>query len=63
MIQEETILEVADNTGAKKLKCFRILGGSKRNYATIGDVIICSVRDANPDAPNDFKKKPGRARR
>jgi large subunit ribosomal protein L14 len=56
MIQEETMLEVADNTGARKLKCFRIPGGSGRRYATIGDIIVCSVRDSSPDAANEFKK-------
>jgi len=49
MLQQETQLKVADNTGAKKVKCFKVLGGSKRRYATVGDVIICSVRDAEPD--------------
>jgi len=48
MIQEESELDVADNTGAKKVKCFRILGGTKRRYAYIGDVIIASVKEANP---------------
>ena len=50
MIQEYTLLDVADNSGAKKLRCFKVLGGSKRRYATIGDVIVCSVREAVPDA-------------
>ena len=49
MIQQETLLEVADNTGAKKVKCFKVLGGSKRRYAYVGDVIVCSVREATPD--------------
>lgn len=49
MLQQETELKVADNTGAKKVKCFKVLGGSKRRYATVGDIIICSVRDAEPD--------------
>lgn len=49
MIQQETQLEVADNSGAKRVKCFKVLGGSKRRYASIGDTIICSVRDATPD--------------
>jgi large subunit ribosomal protein L14 len=49
MLQQETQLKVADNTGAKRVKCFKVLGGSKRRYATVGDVIICSVRDAEPD--------------
>jgi large subunit ribosomal protein L14 len=48
MIQEETNLEVADNSGAKKVRCFRVLGGSKRRYAAVGDIIICSVKDADP---------------
>jgi len=48
MIQQETYLKVADNTGAKELKCIRILGGSKRKYGSIGDVIVASVRKAAP---------------
>ncbi|NGX49006.1 MAG: 50S ribosomal protein L14 [Candidatus Anoxychlamydiales bacterium] len=48
MIQEETELDVADNTGAKKVKCFRILGGTRRRYAFIGDIVIASVKEANP---------------
>lgn len=48
MIQEYTVLNVADNSGAKKVRCFKVLGGSKRRYASIGDVIVCSVRDADP---------------
>ena len=48
MIQQETYLKVADNTGAKELKCIRVLGGSKRKYASIGDVVVCSVRKAAP---------------
>jgi large subunit ribosomal protein L14 len=50
MIQEYTVLEVADNSGAKKLRCFKVLGGTRRRYASIGDVIICSVREAAPDS-------------
>jgi large subunit ribosomal protein L14 len=49
MIQQETILEVADNSGAKKVKCVKVLGGSKRRYAGVGDIIICSVREAIPE--------------
>lgn len=49
MIQQETELQVADNTGAKRVKCFKVLGGSKRRYAEVGDIIICSVKDADPD--------------
>jgi large subunit ribosomal protein L14 len=48
MIQEETQLVVADNTGAKRVKCFRVLGGSKKRYAGIGDIIVCSVKEADP---------------
>lgn len=48
MIQQETYLRVADNTGAKELKCIRVLGGSVRRYGNIGDVIVCSVRKAAP---------------
>ena len=51
MIQEETLLIVADNTGAKKVKCFRILGGSKRRYASLGDVVVVSVKSAIPNSP------------
>ncbi len=49
MIQQETLLKVADNTGAKRVKCFKVLGGSKRRYAGVGDVFIGSVREAEPD--------------
>ena len=48
MIQEETYLKVADNTGAKEIKCIRVLGGSKRKYGNIGDVIVASVRKSTP---------------
>ena len=48
MIQQETRLKVADNTGAKELLCIRVMGGSTRRYASIGDVIIASVKDATP---------------
>ncbi|HPU40852.1 MAG TPA: 50S ribosomal protein L14 [Acetivibrio clariflavus] len=48
MIQAQTILKVADNTGAKMLMCIKVLGGSKRKYANIGDVIVASVKDATP---------------
>lgn len=50
MLQQETQLQVADNSGAKKVKCFKVLGGSRRRYASVGDIIICSVRDAEPDS-------------
>ena len=48
MIQTETRLRVADNSGAKELLCIRILGGTSRQYANIGDVIVCAVKEATP---------------
>ena len=54
MIREYSILNVADNTGAKRVMCFRVLGGTRRKIASIGDVIVCSVKDA---APNGQLKK------
>jgi large subunit ribosomal protein L14 len=48
MIQQESYLKVADNTGAKEIKCIRVLGGSKRKYGNIGDTIVASVRKAAP---------------
>ena len=48
MVQQETRLKVADNTGAKELLCIRVMGGSTRRYAAIGDVIVASVKDATP---------------
>ncbi|CAH2030589.1 50S ribosomal protein L14 [Trichlorobacter ammonificans] len=50
MIQMQTILDVADNSGAKKLFCIKVLGGSKRKYAGVGDVVVCSVREALPNS-------------
>ncbi|MFM7070739.1 MAG: 50S ribosomal protein L14 [Planctomycetota bacterium] len=55
MIQQETRLNVADNTGAKEVMCIKVLGGSRRRYAGIGDVIICSVKTVV--AGGDIKKK------
>ena len=49
MIQQETRLKVADNTGAKEILCFKVLGGSKRKYASIGDQIVVTVKKALPD--------------
>lgn len=49
MIQQETRLSVADNTGAKEVLCFKIIGGSKRKYATVGDIIVVTVKNAIPD--------------
>lgn len=48
MIQPETKLKVADNTGAKSVKCIKVLGGSKRRYARIGDIVVVAVKEANP---------------
>ncbi|HUW63753.1 MAG TPA: 50S ribosomal protein L14 [Spirochaetia bacterium] len=48
MIQVQSILNVADNTGAKKLMCIRVLGGSLRRYARVGDTIVCAVKEASP---------------
>lgn len=48
MIQQETMLNVADNTGAKDLKCIRVLGGSFRRYANVGDIIVAAVKSATP---------------
>ncbi len=50
MIQMQTMLRVADNTGAKKLMCIKVLGGSKRRYASIGDVVVASVKEAIPNS-------------
>lgn len=55
MIQERSILKVADNSGAKIIRCFRILGGTRRRYAEIGDIIVASVQKAEPQKP--IKKK------
>lgn len=48
MIQQESRLKVADNSGAKSILCIRVLGGTKRRYARVGDIIVASVKDANP---------------
>ena len=64
MIQAETRLRVADNTGAKELLCIRVLGGSTRRYANIGDVIVAAVKDATPGGvvkKGDVVKEIGRA--
>jgi len=49
MIQMESVLDVADNSGAKRVKCIKVLGGSKRKYARLGDIIVVAVRDASPN--------------
>jgi large subunit ribosomal protein L14 len=48
MIQTQTILNVADNSGVKKVMCIKVLGGSKRRYAFVGDIIVCSVKEIIP---------------
>jgi large subunit ribosomal protein L14 len=48
MIQQETYLNVADNSGAKQVMCFKVLGGSKRRYASVGDIIVVTIKDALP---------------
>ncbi|PID33080.1 50S ribosomal protein L14 [Candidatus Saccharibacteria bacterium] len=55
MIQQESRLKVADNSGAKEVLCIRVLGGTRRRYARVGDVIVCSVKDASPTG--NVKKK------
>ena len=50
MIQMETVLQSGDNSGAKKLKCFKVLGGSKKQFAGVGDIIVVSVREALPNS-------------
>lgn len=49
MIQQESQLVVADNSGAKRIKCFKVIGGSKRRYAGVGDIIVASVKEAEPN--------------
>ena len=55
MIQERTILKVADNSGAKTVRCFRVLGGSRKRYAQVGDIVVASVQAAEPR--KEIKKK------
>jgi large subunit ribosomal protein L14 len=55
MIQQETRLQVADNTGAKEVQCIKVLGGSRRRYAGLGDIVICSVKSVIPGS--EIKKK------
>ena len=57
MVQERTILKVADNSGAKVVRCFRVLGGSRKRYAHVGDVIVASVQSAEPRNKLGIKKK------
>lgn len=55
MLQKQSILKCADNSGARSLNLFQVLGGSKRRYASVGDIVVCSVRDANVNG--NVKKK------
>jgi len=50
MVQSETVLDVADNSGARKVLCIKVLGGSRRRYASVGDIIVVSVKEAIPNA-------------
>jgi large subunit ribosomal protein L14 len=50
MIQQETFLDVADNSGARKVRCIKVIGGSRKKYASVGDIIVVAVRDAIPHA-------------
>ncbi len=50
MIQTQSVLDVADNSGARRVMCIKVLGGSKRRYASIGDVIVCAVKEAGPNS-------------
>lgn len=61
MIQQETRLNVADNTGAKTLLCIRVLGSSNKRYAGVGDVIVATIKDATPNMPNAKKSQVVRA--
>ena len=59
MIQQETILDSADNSGAKRMMCIKVLGGTRRRYASIGDIIVVSIKEALPEA----KVKKGEVKR
>ena len=50
MVQSETVLDVADNSGARQVLCIKVLGGSRRKYASVGDIIVVSVKEASPNA-------------
>lgn len=59
MIQQESVLEVADNSGARRVRCIKVLGGTKRKYAALGDIIVVSIKEAIPTAKvkkGDIKK-------
>jgi large subunit ribosomal protein L14 len=51
MIQEYTVVKMADNAGARRARCIRVLGGSKKRYATVGDIIVVAVHDVLPNGP------------
>jgi len=51
MIQQESVVQIADNTGAKKALCIRVLGGSRKRYARVGDTVVLTIKDAIPNAP------------
>ena len=59
MIQQESVLDVADNSGARRVMCIRVLGGTRRRYASVGDIIVVSIKDAIPNA----RVKKGEVRR
>ena len=59
MVQMQTYLKVADNTGAKELMCFRVLGGTRKRYANIGDIVVCSVKKAAPGGTVIVRSKHG----
>ena len=63
MIQMESVLDVADNSGAKVVQCIKVLGGSRRRYAGLGDVIIVAIRDAMPERCNSARTPPTRVPR
>ena len=62
MIQMQTYLNVADNTGARELMCIRVLGGTRRRYANIGDVVVCSVKKAAPGGYRSVRQGPAPGR-
>ena len=57
MIQQETIVEVADNSGARTAQCIKVLGGSRRRYASVGDIIVCAVKKCQPGSDFVFTSK------
>lgn len=51
MIQQQTMLEIADNSGGRRARCIKVLGGTRRRYAQVGDIIVVSIREATPNSP------------